>query len=61
MGNPISALCNWNLGLGNALVNISTVILDVGQCIIVKSGSSLGQSPDEFWIKGMRTEGQRLA
>ena len=28
---------------------------------IVKSGSSPGQSPDEFWIKGMRTEGQRLA
>ena len=27
----------------------------------VKSGSSLGQSPDEFRIKGMRTEEQRLA
>ena len=27
----------------------------------VKSRSSLGQSPDKFQIKGMRTEGQRLA
>ena len=27
----------------------------------VKSGFSLGQSPDEFWIKGARMEGQRLA
>ena len=27
----------------------------------VKSGSSLGPSPDEFQIKGMRTEGWRLA
>ena len=28
---------------------------------IVKSGSSPGQSPDDFQIKGMRMEGQRLA
>ena len=27
----------------------------------VKSGSSLGQSPDEFQIKGTRMEEQRLA
>ena len=29
--------------------------------LAVKSGSSLGQSPDEFQIKGTRMEGQRLA
>ena len=28
---------------------------------VVKSRSSTGQSLDEFWIKGVRKEGQRLA
>ena len=33
----------------------------LSQCVLVKSGSSPGQSPDEFRIKGTRMEGQRLA
>ena len=37
-------------------------IMDLGKAWwTVKSGSSPGQSPDEFWIKGTRMEEQRLA
>ena len=41
----------------NCLNNLISLIMSE----VVKSGSSLGQSPDEFQIKGARTGEQRLA
>ena len=36
-------------------------LMELGLEQAVKSGSSLGQSPDKFWIKGTRKEEQGLA